>query len=220
MMETTTVDSASLILPVDPEHNALRLSIIAILVVSSIAGVVIFNTIIPGEGINLIAGILAFAAAVFLTWLAEKFLKGRWPSGRTIAIHENSIQLRSKGVVQQEIDASKHVNILFWRFKIKRGSRMKGWFVVACALEQESNYLAVYTFISPEQVNAPEIANRFKTLLPTKDSDKDLRLAGEQRRLRVAEEHRWMQGAEMSKADFETFIARLQRQFPRWMPAH
>lgn len=219
MMETT-ISSPSLILPVDPEHNALRLSIIAILVVSCIVGFAIFNTVIPSEGVNFIAGILAFTAAVVITWLSERFLKGRWPSGRTVAIHENSIQIRSNGAVQQEIDASKHVNTLFWRFKIKRGSRMKGWFVVACALEQESNYLVVYTFMSPEQVNAPKIANRFKMLLPNKDSDKDLRLAGEQRRLRAAEEHRWMQGAEMSAAHFEAFIACLQRQFPRWMSAN
>jgi hypothetical protein len=216
-MTETTIDRPSMVLPVDPEHNALRFSVIAILVASCVLGFILFSAIIPGESINFIAGILAFAAAVGITWMSERFLKSRWPSGRTVAILDNIIQIRSKDAVQQEIDASKHVNTLFWRFKIKRGSRMRGWFVIACALEQESNYLAVYTFMSPERANAPEIANRFKMLLPNKDSDKDLRLAGEQRRLRAAEEHRWMQGAEMNMTDFETFIAALQRQFPRWM---
>ena len=219
MMETT-VGGPLLVLPVDPEHNALRLTVIAVLIGSFIVGFIIFNAIIPGESINFIAGILAFGVAVGITWLAERLLKNRWPSGRTVAVQENAIQLRSKVAVEREIDTSKHVNTLFWRFKIKRGSRMKGWFVVACALEQESNYLAAYTFMSAEQVNAPDIANRFKLLLPNKDSDKDLRLAGEQRRLRAAEEHRWMQGAEMSAADFQTFLAELQRQFPRWMPTN
>jgi hypothetical protein len=97
---------------------------------------------------------------------------------------------------------------------------MKGWFVVACGLEQENNYLTVYTFMSPEQVNAPAITSRFKMLLPNKEADKDLRLAGEQRRLRSAEEHRWMHGAEMNAADFETFVAQLEKQFPRWMPVN
>jgi hypothetical protein len=216
----TTADSPSLVLPVDPEHNALRLSVIAILVASFVIAFIIFNRLIPGEGINFIAGILAFAAGVVVTWLSERFLKGRWPSGRTVAIQGDKIQIRSKDVVQQEINADQHVNVLCWRFKIKRGSRMKGWFVVACALEQDSNYLAVYTFMSSEQVNAPEVASRFKMLLPTKDSDKDLRLAGEQRRLRSAEEHRWMHGAEMSNQDFETYITHLQRRFSRWMSAN
>jgi hypothetical protein len=215
----TKLDSRSLSLPVDPEHNALRFSIIAILIVSCVLGFILFNAIIPGESINFIAGMLAFAAAVGITWMSERFLKSRWPSGRTVTINENHIQIRSKDAIQQAIDASKHVNTLFWRFKIKRGSRMKGWFVIACALEQESSYLSVYTFMSPQRANAPEIANRFKMLLPNKESDKDLRLAGEQRRLRAAEEHRWMQGAEMNSTDFETFIAALQRQFPRWMSA-
>ncbi len=214
----TTVDGPSPVWPVDPEHNALRVSVIGILVASSIVGFIVFNALIPGEGINFIAAILAFAAAVVITWQLERFLKQHWPSGRTVAIDDDKIRVRSKGVVQQEIDASQHVNALFWRFRIKRGSRMKGWFVVACALEQDSNYLAVYTFMSPEQANAPATASRYKLLLPNKEADKDLRLAGEQRRLRSAEEHRWMHGAEMSAPDFETFVARLQRQFPKWMP--
>jgi hypothetical protein len=29
-----------------------------------------------------------------------------------------------------------------------------------------------------------------------------------------------MHGAEMEATDFETFIARLQGQFPKWMPAN
>jgi hypothetical protein len=215
----TTADSLSPVWPVDPEHGALRLSIIGILMVSSIAGFLVFNALIPGEEINLIAAILGFIAAVVITWQFERYLKRRWPSGRTVAIDGDKIRFRSKDVVQQEIDASRHVNVMLWRFRIRRGSRMKGWFVVACALEQDSDYLAVYTFMSPEQVNAPAITSRFKMLLPNKEADKDLRLAGEQRRLRSAEEHRWMHGAEMSRPDFESFVGRLQRQFPKWMPA-
>jgi hypothetical protein len=215
----TTLDNPAPVWPVDPEHNALRLSVIGILLVSGVAGFIVFNAVIPGEGINFIAAILAFIVAVVITWQLERFLKQRWPSGRTVAIDDDKIRLHSKGVVQQEIDAGKHVNVMLWRFKIRRGSRMKGWFVVACALEQENNYLAVYTFMSPEQVNSPAISSRFKMLLPNKEADKDLRLAGEQRRLRNAEEYRWMHGAEMNGQDFEAFVARLQRQFPRWMPA-
>lgn len=216
----TTVDSATLTLPVDPEHAALRLSVVGILILSCIGGIIIFGALIPGEGLNLLAGILGFAAAVGVTWFSERMLKQRWPSGRTVAIHEETIQLSGKRGVQQEIDGSKHVNTHFWRFKIKRGSRMKGWFVIACALEQDGNYLAVYTFVSPDVANAPNITNRYKALLPTKESDKDLRLAGEQRRLRMAEGHRWERGAEMSQPDFERFLARLERQFPRWMPTN
>jgi hypothetical protein len=215
----TSLDGSSLILPVDPEHSALRVSVIGILILSTIVGFVAFNALIPGEGVNFIAGILAFAGGVTITWLLERYLKKRWPSGRTVAIQNSSIQIRSKGQVQQEIDASKHVNVLYWRFKIKRGSRMKGWFVIACALEQDSKYLSVYTFLSPDRASTPTIANRFKMLLPNKEADKDLRLAGEQRRLRSAEEHRWIHGAEMNSTDFEAFLAQLQQQFPVWMPA-
>ena len=48
----------------------------------------------------------------------------------------------------------------------------------------------------------------------------DLRLAGEQRRLRDAENHRWMFGAEMTPPDFITYLTRLNTQFPEWMPVN
>jgi hypothetical protein len=216
----TTVDSPSPVWPVDPEHGALRLSVIGVLLGSCVVGFLVFNSLIPGEEINFIAAILGFIVAVAITWQFERYMKRRWPSGRTVAIEGDKIRFRSKDVVQQEIDASRHVNAMLWRFKIRRGSRLKGWFVVACALEQDSNYLAVYTFMPPEQVNTPAIASRYKMLLPNKEADKDLRLAGEQRRLRSAEEHRWIHGAEMNRQDFENLVGRLQRQFPKWMPAN
>ncbi len=219
-MVDSTLDNTSLTFPVDPEHAALRFSVIVIFVIGWILGFVLFNRLIPGNGLNLAAGLAGFALTAIITRFAERFLKTRWPSGRTVEIHGNRIQILARGAVQHEVDASRHVNVLQWRFKIKRRSRVpKGWFVVACALEQDNHYLSIYTFMPPDQANAPGTASRFKVLLPNKDTAQDLRLAGEQRRLRTAEEQRWMQGAEMSNSDFETFLTRLQGQFPKWMPS-
>ena len=69
------------------------------------------------------------------------------------------------------------------------------------------------------------MADQFKKLIAKRkgksedDAREDLRLAGEQRRLRDAENHRWMFGAEMTPTDFITYITRLKTQFPEWMPA-
>jgi len=220
-MVDSTIENTSLSFSVDPEHGRLRLSIVLIFVIGWIAGFIVFNSLIPGGGLNIAAGLVSFALAAGLTWLAERLLKARWPSGRTVAIDGDAVQILNRGVIQHQIDASRHVNVLMWRFKIKRRSRVpKGWFVVACALEQDNNYLTVYTFMPPQQANVPGVANRFKLLLANKDAGQDLRLAGEQRRLRIAEEQRWMHGAEMRTPDFESFLARLQRQFPKWMPAN
>ena len=220
-MADSTIENTSLSFSVDPEHGPLRLSIVLIFVIGWIVGFVIFNSLILGTGLNIAAGLVSFAAAAGLTWLAERLLKARWPSGRTVAIDGDTVQILDKGVIRHQIDATRHVNVLMWRFKIKRRSRVpKGWFVVACAFEQDSNYLTVYTFMPPQRANAPGIANRFKLLLPNKDAGQDLRLAGEQRRLRVAEEQRWMHGAEMRTPDFEALLVSLQRQFPKWMPVN
>jgi hypothetical protein len=222
-MIDTSIDTLALTFQVDPEHGAKRLTIVATFVIGWIIGFAVLNTLIPGTGLNIIAVLGGFAVTGGVTWVAERLLRQRWPSGRIVEIHEDMIEARKAGAVQQHIDGSKHVNVLLWRFKIKRRSRVpKGWFMVACSLEQENNYLSVYTFMSPEQVNYPQIANRFKMLLGAKEvqgNNQDLRLAGEQRRLRMAEEHRWMHGAEMSNADFEAYLVQLQKQFPKWMPS-
>jgi hypothetical protein len=61
----------------------------------------------------------------------------------------------------------------------------------------------------------------FPILTPPDSKQKadSLRVAGEQRRLLTAEQHRWHDGAEMQLSDFEQFIRRLQGQFPQWFPA-
>ena len=48
------------------------------------------------------------------------------------------------------------------------------------------------------------------------DARDDLRLAGEQRRLRDAENYRWLAGAELVPDDFITYINRIRAQFPEW----
>ena len=140
----------------------------------------------------------------------------------------STIKLIDRGG-EQKIDAEKQVNVLLWRFTIKRRSRVpKGWYMVACALQQvdqEETYLAVYTFMSPDAFDALKTGH-FTMLVSQKESEKsestrhgqDLRLMGEQRRLHAAESARWMNGAEMTNDDFINFIRQLQEQFPQWMP--
>jgi hypothetical protein len=127
--------------------------------------------------------------------------------------------------VQDKINAQEPFSVLMWRFQTKKRSRVpKGWFVIACALEQNDTYLSVYTFASPGDAELLQKRFKFTTLASEKEANaKDvrqdsLRFAGEQRRLRLAETFRWNSGAEMSLADFETFIARLNGQFSQWMP--
>ena len=96
--------------------------------------------------------------------------------------------------------------------------------MLACALEQDDNFLPVYTFASPDDAENLNKTTRLADLVSEKDAKKkdprrdSLRFAGEQRRLRLAESYRWEIGAEMSLPDFEQFLARLNGQFSQWMP--
>jgi hypothetical protein len=223
-MESLIRDEGALNIPVDTEHSALRLSILGIFVLVLVVAFYIANTLIVSAGFNIIAGIIAFAAAGLCARVAESVLKKRWPSGRALVVDANGIRMVSKSQPQITVNGSEPMSLLFWRFKIKRRTRVpKGWFVVACAVEQNDDYLTVYTLASPEHADTLNKLVTFVTLLPEKDAkaagkQDSLRAAGEQRRLRTAESHRWEHGAEMTFADFERFVTRITEQFAQWMP--
>jgi len=211
---------------VDPEHSALRLSVVGLFALFWIITYFVISVIIPTEGLNLIAIFISFIITAVVMQQVERILKERWPSGRTLVATPEHIRLQKADEVQQEIDTDQQVNVLLWRFKINKRSRIpKGWYMIACALEQEDIYLPFYTFVSPEDLEQLNSGGSFKQLITKKQMDKDtasgqmdMRLAGEQRRLHTAETARWMHGAEMQNEDFQQMLAYLQEQFPRWMP--
>ena len=209
--------------PVDSEHGALRLAVVGIFVATWIISFAILNALIANEGLNIIAIIASFGVTALLTQRLEKVLKERWPSGRTIRVEDNHIRLAKQETVQEDINANQQVNVLLWRFQISRRSRVpKGWFMVACALEQDETYVPVYTFMSPDQFDTLTSPSQFVLLQSKKERQKqgnDMRLAGEQRRLHTAESARWINGAEMNADDFMSFIRYLQDHFPQWMPS-
>ena len=217
----------TLILPVDPEHTAMRMTVLGLFVAGWALSFVVLNALIPSQGFNLIAIIASFALTALLNQQLERALKRRWPSGRVLYGSSSSVQIAQRGQVQQQIQTSQQVNVLTWRFQIRRRSRVpKGWYMVACALEQDDVYLPVYTFMSPQDFEQLNAGSYFTPLVSRKEMNagvpahqSDLRIAGEQRRLHMAESARWHSGAEMTASDFKRYIVWLQERFPQWMPA-
>lgn len=213
----------SLTFQVDREHVRLRLGVVVLFVVLWLITFAIVNAVIPSTGLNIIAGLIAFVAAAIGGRLIEPRLKQIWPSGRHLEMDGQGARLMNNGQVQSAIDAAATTNVHYWRFKIPRRGRMpKGWYVVACALQQDDTYLTVYTFASPEKTEHLNQITRFTDLVsqkgkPDKAKAESLRAAGEQRRLHLAEEHRWHNGAELSNEDFEQFLRSLNGQFPLWI---
>jgi hypothetical protein len=208
--------------PVDPEHGLLRFAVILTFIVSGTGSYFLFNVLL-GEipFINLIAIGLSIAIAVVTTRAVESGMQRRWPSGRYFEIDGQRLRLGSGSRTTREIDGSQHVNVMTWRFTITKRTRVpKGWYVVALAMMQDDLYLPLYTFMSPEDFDAMPLAEHFPVLTPSKTKEQgDLRLAGQQRRLRTAEYARWNEGAELTRADFDTVLAALREKFPMWMIA-
>ena len=222
-MNPQAVDNA-LTIPVDREHSAMRLTVVVVFIAMWVISFIVASAVIPNEGLSLLAVIIGFGVAYAVTALLERFLRTRWPSGRITQIDSGGVKMMKKGELQQEMLSEDPVDTRLWSFTINKRARVpKGWSMLACALEYENQLLTVYTFMSPTQLETFEMKDQFKKLMSQRkgksdaDAREDLRVAGEQRRLRDAENHRWMFGAEMLPADFITYMKRIKTQFPEWI---
>ncbi|MBK8026415.1 MAG: hypothetical protein IPK19_34765 [Chloroflexi bacterium] len=210
---------------VDREHSGLRLAVLATFVVVWLIVFFVVSSLIASEGPSLLAVIVGFAVAYGATLLAERYLKGVWVSGRTVRIDRTGVEMLLKGQRQAQILSEDPARAVLWRFVIKKRARIpKGWSMFACALTAEDQNLCVYTFMPPNKVDPFARKATFPLLEPKKsrtlndDDREDLRLAGEQKRLREAENMRWVTGAEMTQEDFIAFIDVLYQRYSEWMP--
>jgi hypothetical protein len=223
MMQGTITHSTlpKLTIPVDPEHGGVRVVVFFVFIGIWLMVFSVANTLIVSEGFNLIALVIGFLIAALITNLLERYLKTVWGSGRNIHIDSDGVRMEKRGTLQAQHLDEDPVSAMFWRFEVNKRTRIpKGWSMLGCALEHEGRYLTVYTFVSPEQLDAFERGMWFKKLIGKKELREGMHLAGEQRRLIEAERHRWMEGAEMTFDNFKSYLARLETQFPEWMPVN
>ncbi len=207
-------------LPVDPEHTGVRAAGCGVFALTLVASFVVFNLLVPEAFLVILVGSLLTAGVI--SFLVDNRLKTLWPSGRRLIADVNTIQLQRHGKPENVISPTQQVNVLPWRFEVKRNGRVKkGWYVVALALEQDDALIAVYTFASPDQFDKMILKQAFDVLQPPEKvkvgSGREMRLAGQQRRLHMAEKVREINGAEMPFAQFEKYIEFLQSHYPAWM---
>ncbi|MCA9889175.1 MAG: hypothetical protein KC546_12425 [Anaerolineae bacterium] len=208
---------------VDIEHNGIRAAGCGTLVAGTVLGFLFFNTFVFPGGF-LLNALIGMGIGGLTTFFIDRYLTGRWLSGRELHINDERIALTRDEKIERVVDPEQYVNVLLWRFAVKKSQRVKrGWYVIACALEQEDNILPVYSFISPDDFDNLPLSNHFKMLEAKKSGDsgasvRDMRQAGAQRRLHEAERDRSMNGAELQIDQFMDYINTLQTNFPRWMP--
>lgn len=215
---------------VDSEHGGIRFATMLLFLAGFLIGFFATNILIADAGINLLSVLVGILVATVVTMLGERQLKKVWKSGRVVIIDPESVEIQKKGVQETLVTRKDGVTAILWTFRINRRSRVpKGYTMFAVALERDDErHLTAYTFMSPAQTTAFEDAKRFKAIQSRKEEKnqannalrEDLRAAGEQRRLREAENYRWLNGAEMTPDDFVAYFQRLDTEFSEWMPLH
>lgn len=211
--------------PVDREHGGLRLVVLLAFLAGWIGGGLVLSALITASGLNLLAVLGGFLIGYLCSLLAERVLRTRWRSGREIQMDDAAVRLVRRGVTEAEMRHDQPVEVLAWRFEIRKRARIpKGWSMLAIALESDSQFLVAYTFVSPQMLETLTDRDHFRLLAPRNVQKRgaaaadtpSLRLAGEERRLRAAEEVRWAMGAEMTPEDFAGYRAQLASRFPEW----
>lgn len=202
--------------PVDAEHGGLRAAGCGVLIVVFGVGYAVLNSLMHDA--SLLAALLALLLGAALSSLVDRWLKPRWPSGRLLEVSNERLSLLNKDQTEVSLDAQGHINVSLWDFVVARNGRVrKGWHVVGLGLEQDDELLVTYTFMSPEDFDRLPFKSRVVRLLRPKEAEGDMRTAGVQRRLLLAEQWRAERGAELTQEQFTALCALLTERFPRWM---
>lgn len=210
---------------VDPIHGGLRMAVFGSFLG---AGALTFGAgilLIP-NGLGL-AILLSMASAAGASMGIERLLKDKWLSGREFVADSDRIALTKHSKIESVIDAQQQINVLAWRFDIKKDSprAKKGWQLLGLGLEQDDNFVVVYTAASPEDFENMPLSKQFIKLEKQKKDDKKstlssasgMRMAGEQKRLYEGEVIRQIIGGDMLFEDFTETLEFLQTNYPRWM---
>ncbi len=199
--------------PVDAEHTGLRSTIAAVFIILTIGLFLLIDRFVPAVGINLLALLGALAGAAGITYVVERQLKARWKSGRVVRIAGRTVNLIDTKGRETPLPLDAAAQLLRWRFRVTKRARVpKGWYVVATALQHgDDDFVTVYTLMSPDDYDAWDTDQTFTLLEKPDDASKDLRLAGEQRRLHRAESMRWHEGVEMNNTHFMSYVDHVER---------
>jgi hypothetical protein len=212
--------------PLDPEHWKLRAAVFGVFFGVAFSFMVVVSVLVGSQGVSILGILGGLVFGYLASALAERSLKGRWRSSRTLRLDREGIEIRKGVHVEQIVPVSAAVTTLRWKFRVSKRARVpKGWWLYACSLATTDRQITVYTFLPPKDAEVFARDGQFPRLYSKREREKlgpaapqNLRQAGEERRLREAEEHRWLAGGEMTAGDFTDFLDRLDRQYAEWTP--
>lgn len=216
-------EAAERTFPLDIEHDGIRLALPLIAIVSFVGLLWLLGNLLSGEESACLRVIVAGGGALGAMALADSLLKRVWKSGRSLRLKGDKITLRDarpKRLSEVNFDLAQRVNVLAWRFTVKRGSPRapRGSILLALQLLQNEESAALYTLISAKEADETLFAE-FIQLMPRSavlQEKLPLRELAQQRRLLQAEEQRWHEGAEMRPQDFVALLEILRAHQVVW----
>ncbi len=214
---------------VDRNHLGVRLVVMVAMLSSIVIGLFVVMPLITD--IMQLTGLLELCVTVIgvlligvgLSWGVEAGLREIWPSGRYLVADNSHIELRSRRVDPSVLNWNERINVQAWHFAIQRGRSWvpKGWYCVACRLNQDEIVITPYAFFKPEAARQLPSWDSFELLVSKKSAPKRgdehlLKKFAEQSQLRSAEKDRWDSGVEMSARDFMSLMQQVVQHVPDW----
>lgn len=228
------------VLHADQEHSGLRTAVFVLLFISLILAFLGLRA-----ALNAIDGWIseyafalscfgAFPVSVGVIWMAEKYLKQRWPSGRTVTLLADGVSVQTESGSAVTLTQAKEIVPMAWYFDLRgwqRGGRERrvpqNWYCLAVELKAGKEHLIVYTYLPPnlaqpwfESTQKPA----FHQIHPQNVYDNSLRkrmtgtAAGNSSRnyygqrwlYWLAERRRWIEGFDLPAPEFESFMNHIQ----------
>ncbi|HEC23322.1 MAG TPA: hypothetical protein ENI95_10445 [Chloroflexi bacterium] len=216
---------------VDAGHLGVRVAVLLTMVLGSWLGLFVVMpailsllslTGLPELCVSIVGGV---GLGVLLSWLVERLLRRIWPSGRWLEVDDQQITLHERSGETVSINWQGRINVLSWYFVIRRGRALapRGWYCLACRLNQEENIITPYTFVKPSVAETLPQWAAFEELIsrkyaPRRGQEYQLKKVAEQGQLRNAEKDRWDEGAELLPEDFFALVAMLDARVSDWPP--
>ncbi len=227
------------VLHADQEHAGLRTAVFVLLFVVTIAAFLGIQALLTAVGavdyafVASCGGALPVALAV--VWVIEKLLKQYWPSGRTVTLTHDGLQLQTEEAAQWEITRAHEPAALFWHFDLRgwqRGGRERRvprtWLCLAVELKSGKKEAVIYTFLPKNKAHtwlSGKDGAQFHEIFPREVYDNSLRsrmsgparpeipaavLTGKDGNYWLAERHRWTDGFELPPKEFAQFMNHIQ----------
>ncbi len=226
-MSTDPILNQTRIYRLDPNHSAARLTVVVLTIGAIIMGIFFLFpaffrlmgwTNSPWVLYSIMGGIgLGVVVARAGEWLTVQF----WPSGRELTINEHGLTLTSPGVEPTKIMWAQPVEVTAWYFTIhkRRTWVPRGWYVVAMRLQQGTeDILLPYTFMDPDTAESMPGFADFQYLISEKHASSAVQsdVSMEQADLRLAEDQRYIGGAEMTSQGFSEMVGLVAAHLPNW----